>query len=636
MVPIDNHSTSEELGRNKDSFPTLESTSIEEVFRYVVALRKIGWAPSPEILVTTIERLDPFSDRLGILLCLKRDFDQKDKLGQFEEIIGDGSEETAWHVRNSVSSIINDGIRSVLAEPLLELHKKIEQKLSNPATITAKDIEASRSLIDDFFSNHKVCNSDFGRIEVTSKALTSEEFLRSQDPWRLDLAVDVEGKRWSTNTHNVLREIWKLYRVAEFELKITESPLKFDQARHESLREEYGAKGAALVFLREAASWIRDTLRLPLYVPEFQLVPTSVYKSWKQGDDISEALRPFYNWSSSDHAIVRSSARFSEDGEELTGAGVYSSERLKKGASFEEFVEAVKSVYHSVDSELAVKYRTDASIGNEEMGLVVQRFVCDQFGNSYSGHVDTVRAKVPELLDIRNPNGERITCHKSKLVELVACGDSISQGGVRFVESESHHSFREFDLKIGTAAYVVERLCGRPQQVEFVFHNQFFIAVQTRPLPSQYLGKANIHFLVDMEPVFEGSGLGICDLELDILGKDDSNSGKEGVVIFHRSHGAGHFGPERYFPKKGVVAILAQSASGDGHIETRAIERGLMLVFNPESATLKNTKMLSALLEGHHLEDGLGVEVIPHIQGHRRVRVVSDGLTAKIYLVGKK
>ena len=60
--------------------------------------------------------------------------------------------------------------------------------------------------------------------------------------------------------------------------------------------------------------------------------------------------------------MIRSSAVYSEDGDEITGAGVYQSVALEGDSTFEDFV-GVTEVYESCNSESAL-------ITERRMGLL--------------------------------------------------------------------------------------------------------------------------------------------------------------------------------------------------------------------------------------------------------------------------
>lgn len=90
-------------------------------------------------------------------------------------------------------------------------------------------------------------------------------------------------------------------------------------------------------------------------------MPSDLYVRWKDGEDIDDELMPYYNWasnlmtrpsrqdesrdSSTGDFIVRSSAVYAEDGEELSGAGIYDSVVVEQHrghlATFEDFKAAV-------------------------------------------------------------------------------------------------------------------------------------------------------------------------------------------------------------------------------------------------------------------------------------------------------
>jgi hypothetical protein len=70
-------------------------------------------------------------------------------------------------------------------------------------------------------------------------------------------------------------------------------------------------------------------------IPEFNLLGVDVYKQWLLGEAIRDELKEFYTGGA---LMIRSSAVYSEDGEAMTGAGVYQSVALEEDSTFEDFV----------------------------------------------------------------------------------------------------------------------------------------------------------------------------------------------------------------------------------------------------------------------------------------------------------
>lgn len=75
------------------------------------------------------------------------------------------------------------------------------------------------------------------------------------------------------------------------------------------------------------------------------------------------------------HIIIRSSAVFSEDNDQTTGAGIYHSEPLLGKYTFKDFCTAIEKVYISCDSENALLYRQKNNIGDEKMGISIQKYI---------------------------------------------------------------------------------------------------------------------------------------------------------------------------------------------------------------------------------------------------------------------
>ena len=162
--------------------------------------------------------------------------------------------------------------------------------------------------------------------------------------------------------------------------------------------------------------------------------------------------------------------------------------------------------------------------------------------------------------------------------------------------------------------------------------------LQARPLPAKMFNAPPMEFPANLEPIYECPAEGVCDQVLDVLNVYGNNNDKEGFVVYTTTWLGSLKLKEisEAMPKKGAAMILcAPQEPGRGHIETLALERGVTLLFhdhqshataNPIIAQQTRKKIFDCL--GH---DSLGLS--KDFAGHKKVRIVANGETARIYAV---
>lgn len=431
--------------------------------------------------------------------------------------------------------------------------------------------------------------------------LTYDSFVQNI---RRDFNIDWSGYSSSHNPFLIYFEAIVMY---ENELKYLKESPKFDRENFEKEKEKYGAKGAFVEILKG----LKENKHFEeILVPEFIRIPVEFYTRWKNGEDVSKELERFHlkKFKNKD-IIVRSSAVYSEDNENSTGAGIYESIVVPANAPMEEFIQAIIKVYESTESEEARKYREENGINQEEkMGIVVQEHILST--ENMKGYVNSVMLNQPELMDVAYDNGLRPVINRKELKEAF------------YLDDDRRNYFHyQFDNKrkrtniIHTIATLVSKLetyFKGSIQVEFIEGDNSFEAyvLQARFLPKRFAEKLDIKFPEKAKPILEGMSLGAIDQELDVLEDIGNNSEKEGVVIFQESEKMSMSSGSllNSFPKKGAVIVLFASRAYGGHIETLCAERGITLIFDTG---------------GNRRE----------IFKHKKLRVVSNGLEAKIYEV---
>jgi len=299
---------------------------------------------------------------------------------------------------------------------------------------------------------------------------------------------------------------------------------------------------------------------------------------------------------------------FSEDGDELTGAGVYDSPVLEGSYSFGDFRGAVLQVFKSVDSKTATQYRESHGISDEHMCVIVQEYIKP----STKGQIDTVVRGIPELLRIRLDDGTEIILNKAKLRDFVLAKDELRERtDVFHYQLDAKRVDTNFITKLVKALaqlmMIVEKFYDKQVQIEFgISSSGELFTFQVRPLPQTYSERADVEFPESQESIFEGRALGIGDVELDILSdSDEDNATKKGVVILSGSHLASFHHPERYFPESGAVILLKGARDFGGHLEMICAERGILVIIGEDELISDSRGRLSREKKLHLVLNGL-------------------------------
>lgn len=429
------------------------------------------------------------------------------------------------------------------------------------------------------------------------------------------------------------------------------------------LAELYGAKAAALLCFEKRFMELLDTIGsgrsvTDMEIPPFTAASTDLYKAWKTDtalfEEMVELVRQdalqlpsrFRYETDGGLVAIRSSAVWSEDGEYSSGAGVYASVAANPNDAAA-FIEGIRAVFASVDSEDAISYRESRGIEYEEMGLVIQRYVEVQGGRThrrdrscYWGHANSVGPN-QNLVDIHTNEGVLMYDKNSILGGLMLDTPYTGRHGNDNVHIHTHPdhdsplygAIRATD-PVPHAVVLAEKLFGRPMQVEFVNKS----IVQVRPLLNVQSGEA-IDFPEDIYHVAVLASVGVGDMTLPYLDRSRDNTGKEGYIVFDEEYeysiqgamaqmrGQRHVG-YRAFPDRGVVVILNPSSSG--HIQAICREKGLLCVYPPKNDP--NGTDWRELDELIFEQDGRFRTDTPR---NTQFRFVSDGYTARMYVVNQ-
>lgn len=450
--------------------------------------------------------------------------------------------------------------------------------------------------------------------------------------WRADIVIKNSRQRREISSYafkNAIQVAHAAITRKVFERKLSQLP-QIDNERFDELRLMYGAKGANLSMFNEVIGQVNrlwGRYETKAEIPEFKLMPVEVYDAWVRGDDIHELLTPYYDWVSKlspdeygdkegepvDY-MVRSSAVHSEDGDERTGAGIYESVHLAGGSSFDDFRQAVISVFKSVDSPQAREYRASAGISDEQMGIVLQRYIATEW-RSITGHINSRAAGIPQLVEIVSNYGRNFVV-RDKLDEVLALDDHGHEDA--FYEShhykpDGHKVSANRIISLAQVTAVLERVWGRPIQLEYV-EGLGTQLVQVRPLPRRWQSEVSQVEFPEEDPDHSGSAIGVGDMTLDVLDHRDINTERDGVVIFSRNEMFSMSGGWRGLPRNGA-AIVLYPMGAYGHIETLCSEKGLICIYPGSEQRAGN-----ALYEKE--SDDV-----------RRMRVVANGIEGRVYFI---
>lgn len=410
---------------------------------------------------------------------------------------------------------------------------------------------------------------------------------------------------------------------------------KKDKAEFNRLRIIFGAKAANLIMLQGA---IEDVNILyeeddpKLRIPEFHEVPASLYVEWKSGKSIDKKLEEYFkkvqSFNQTDNTagvIVRSSAVHSEDGERVTGAGIYDSVPiLYEELNFNKFKSAVIDVYKSTDSAKAVAYRREHGIKDEQMGLILQNYL---LGDN-EGYLNTQMPGVPGLTEISTRKSRNFVKHKE--LDFYLASFIYAEGF-----KEAHHfppdNYRVVPqtlLALAQRASILERVWGNNIQLEFVTIDDAFgrakyiNLVQIRDIPAFQKTESKKIVFPKTKPLHMDASIGIGDMKLNILSTHENNSDKTGVVVLAENEKWSIFGDERVLPEKGAV-VIQSSWGANGHIQTLCAEKGIVCIFPGD---LSGSDYQGEKPRIRHYKKFID---------EKQVRVVSNGLEARVYRTKK-
>ena len=381
-------------------------------------------------------------------------------------------------------------------------------------------------------------------------------------------------------------------------------------------------------------------------IPPFIPVDTSLYESWQHNTAMFEkqlaelnaaALKLVTNEGKFDEdgypiadmrrvVAIRSSAVRSEDGEDMTGAGVYDSVAVDPRDPIA-FRQAIEKVFASTNSPRAVQYRKQHGIDGEQMGLVIQQY-CDTLSDHWGdktpiGTVDS-QAFHPNLIAVETQHGGllfdkvKVTKHLLTSIDSAKILHTIPD---HRIDGIGGHSTQHTHSAVH-AALLAEQFFGKPVQVEFYGNN----ILQVRPLPRKSLEgiRRQVDFPSHIAPIDWCRATGVGDVTLKLLNEERSNVNDNGVVIFWNENRFtitgvkdGHQG-EDALPREGAV-IIVNNDGYSGHAQMLCREKGLICLFPDVGVEMRIDGVLRELRRS-----GANTPML---------RIVSDGYKGAVYLV---
>ena len=424
---------------------------------------------------------------------------------------------------------------------------------------------------------------------------------------------------------------------------LAEHAMVFDSEVYEEYRREYGTKAANLFVFAGAMDTFRKTAGEEYHVadvtvPEFTAASVKLHEFYKAGDPEYEVLleevrqravtvtddvydpelfRPL--------VAIRSSAVLSEDGENASGAGIYSSVAVDPRDPIA-FKRGVETVFESLSSEEAKAYLANLGIENERMGLLIQQYIDgirrnhrDECAYGYAQSSDPFK----RFITLSSETGELLFDRKAVEEQFMVAPPGGNKQPTFHYIPEHDSKIRGFSYQgaqVANAALFAEKLFGKHVELEFAFDSsRTAYVVQVRPLPRQEK-PPQVEFPSDAEPILVCRAIGVGDITVAV--RDDQNYDND-EYRFDVVDNEDMTGRSASLRHKKAVFVIGYNDGHSGHIQMLARERGQICLY-PEAQTGVGSDVQNNLAPRHS-----GNRV-------RRFRVVSDGYRGAIYPIDEE
>ncbi len=461
-----------------------------------------------------------------------------------------------------------------------------------------QQLKVSEMIVKAFVTNVRFCIDNDPLTNLSELVAAGDEL-----PQYIcyDMPKPITEKRTCGLSKLPADELYQLYEVISQFKKLADLIENMPSASPEVIeadRLRYGAKGAYHIALQRAVGELEQQFSqagICVEFPDFTLIPADQSVEYRDAPEQSADVCTAYQWIEGREVILRSSAVYSEDGASL-GAGIYTSVVLRRNAPLAEFCQAIKFIYDSLDSDLALAHRERIGFSGEElMGIVVQEWIEPIGSRDVMGHINTVRPQMATVcevcaqerfvptfteddkLEIQNNDSELVPFRRSQMFLNLISGDEF---GALIPNDYTKNLDTLLAASIAKLGVVLELYFKTPLQVEYVQSGGFLYPVQARPLPAAWLEAHQVKMPMEENYIWRSRSFGVIDEVLDVLPADENNWRKKGVVIFDSSkYGSEYLAwLERVMPGKGAVVVLRSKDSGAGHIESRCAERGVVLI----------------------------------------------------------
>lgn len=461
--------------------------------------------------------------------------------------------------------------------------------------------------------------------------------------WREHVTINI----WNNSINaQIIEEIAYFLQKIKFEENFDKNIWKVNKKILNNETKQFWSKWANLNIIKNILKKINSTYYEfwdNFVIQDFERINVSTYDKWVNWENIIDDLEYFYKWIKSRKIMVRSSAVYSEDWENVTGAWIYESIEFNGTLSINDFKNVVIKIYESVNSARALKYRKENWIEKEQMWIVLQELVeVDKFDEKTKvtsfirdkWYVNTIVKWVPKLMDIyverwMRPVIDRNILYKNQITDY----DIYESIFYYQIDKNKYYNLNLYNIEqIASLSFLLEKHYGEPIQIEYITSEIYpenaqckieNSILQARLLPKNYKETKEITF-PNKQILFEWRALWIWNINLNILPNNNNNSDKKWIVFFKSSKitSLWKWFQEKNLPKSWTVVVLWESNEYAWHIETLCAEKWILLIFNEN---YNNDIVATSIFSNANLVH------IDKFQWQEKIHIVMDWLIWRIY-----